>query len=154
KVTGPNGPVAGAATLSADGRTATFTPAPAGTPLPGGVLRLDVSTAVTDLAGNALAYPYTQLFGAGTSSGTSLLAGTGIDDAVGRPLAGAQVVVALTNGAAPPAPAPEQVTGGDGSFRMAVPAGTHQLGITRPGYTPVYRVVTVGAAQGAAVFAP
>jgi RHS repeat-associated protein len=153
-VTGAAGPVSGAVTLSADGRTATFTPAPPGTPLPGGVLRLDVSTAVADLAGNALAYPYTQLFGTGTAAGTSFLAGTAIDNGVGRPLQGAQVLVALENGAAPPAPAPEQVTGGDGSFSVAVPAGTHQLWITRQGYTPVYRVVTVGDAQGASVFAP
>ena len=153
-VTAASGPVAGAVTLSADGRTATFLPSPPGTPLPSGVLRLDVSTAVQDLAGNALAYPYTKLFGAGTAAGTSFLAGTAIDDAVGRPLPGADVLVALENGAAPPAPAPEQVTGGDGGFSVTVPAGTHQLWITRQGYTPVYRVVTVGDAQGASVFAP
>ena len=153
-VTASSGPVAGTVTLSADGRTATFTPAPPGTPLPGGVLRLDVSTAVQDVAGNPLAYPYTQLFGTGTAAGTSFLAGTAIDNGVGRPLQGAQVLVALENGAAPPAPAPEQVTGGDGNFSVAVPAGTHQLWITRQGYTPAYRVVTVGNAQGASVFAP
>jgi RHS repeat-associated protein len=153
-LTAGSGPVAGTVALSADGRTATFTPSPAGTPLPAGVLRLDVSTAVRDVAGNALAYPYTQLFGAGTAAGASFLAGTAIDNAVGRPLAGAQALVALSNGAAPPSPAPEQVTGADGAFRLAVPAGTHQLWIGRQGYTPAYRVVTVAGGQGASVFAP
>ncbi len=153
-VTAPGGAVAGAVALSADGKTATFTPTPAGTALPGGVLRLDVSVAVQDQAGNALAYPFFQLFGGASETGASFLAGTAIDDSVGRPLAGALAMVTATNGAAVAAPQPQQLTGPDGTFSLALPAGTQLLAVTRPGYTPSYRTAAVQAAQGASVFAP
>lgn len=146
---GPSGPVAGAVSLAADGVTATFDPDGA---LPAGALRLEVSTAVLDTAGNAMAFPWSQVFGA--QGGSGFLLGTVIDNATGRPLAGARVLVWATNGTTLPEPRPEQVTGADGRFRLPVPAGTHDLTIARPGYTPSFRIVTTGAGQGTDVFDP
>ena len=148
-LTAPSGAVAGATTLSANGLTATFDPT--GT-LPSGALRLEVTAAVRDLAGNAMAFPWSQVFGA--QGGSGFLLGTVIDDATGRPLAGARVLVYATNGTPLPEPLPEQVTGDDGRFRLPVPAGTHDLTIVRPGYTPSFRIVTTGAGQGTDVFDP
>ncbi len=148
-LTGLSGPVAGAASLAADGVTATFDPD--GAP-PAGALRLEVSTAVLDTAGNPMAFPWSQVFGA--QGGSGFLLGTVIDNASGRPLAGARVLVWATNGTPLPEPRPEQVTGADGRFRLPVPAGTHDLTIVRPGYTPSFRVVTTGAGQGTDVFDP
>ncbi|HEX6904369.1 MAG TPA: Ig-like domain-containing protein [Thermoanaerobaculia bacterium] len=146
---GPSGPVAGSVSLAADGVTATFDPAGA---LPAGALRLEVSTAVLDTAGNPMAFPWSQVFGA--QGGSGFLLGTVIDNATGRPLAGARVLVWATNGTTLPEPRPEQVTGADGRFRLPVPAGTHDLTIARPGYTPSFRIVTTGAGQGTDVFDP
>ncbi len=146
---GSSGPVAGAVSLSTNGLTATFDPDGA---LPAGALRLEVTTAVKDLAGNAMDYPWSQVFGA--QGGSGFLLGTAIDNATGRPLAGARVLVFATNGTPLPEPLPEQVTGTDGRFRLPVPAGTHDLTIVRPGYTPAFRIVTTGAGQGTDVFDP
>jgi RHS repeat-associated protein len=143
------GAVAGSVSLGTDGRTATFTPS--GT-LPSGALRLDVSAAVRDLAGNVMAFPWSQVFGA--AGGDGFVSGTVIDDATGRPLAGAKVEVVATNGTALSDPRPEQVTGADGRFRIAVPAGTHDLTISRAGYTPGFRVTTTTAGQGIDIFDP
>jgi RHS repeat-associated protein len=149
KLAGGSGAVAGAVSLAANGLTATFTPSGA---LPAGALRLEVGTAVRDLAGNAMAFPWSQVFGA--AGGSGFLLGTVIDDATGRPLAGARVLVYATNGTPLAEPLPEQVTGDDGRFRLPVPAGTHDLTIVRPGYTPCFRIVTTGAGQGTDVFDP
>lgn len=143
------GAVAGSVSLGTDGKTATFTPSAS---LPAGALRLDVSADVRDLAGNAMGFPWSQVFGA--EGGSGFVSGTAIDDATGRPLAGARVVVIATNGTALPDPKPEQVTGPDGRFRIPVPAGTHDLTIGRPGYTPSFRVVTTTAGQGIDIFDP
>ena len=143
------GAMAGSVSVAADGRSATFTPS--GT-LPAGALRLDVSTEVRDLAGNALAYPWSQVFGA--DFGDGFLSGTVIDDATGRPLAGARVVLFATDGTERPEPKPEQVTGPDGRFRLPAPAGMHELTIARSGYTPSFRVVATNAGQGIDVFDP
>ncbi|HEV7509645.1 MAG TPA: Ig-like domain-containing protein [Thermoanaerobaculia bacterium] len=144
-----SGAIAGTVSLATNGLTATFT-APGS--LPAGALRLEVTTAVTDLAGNAMAYPWSQVFGA--SGGSGFLLGTVIDNATGRPLAGARVLVTATNGTALPEPLPEQVTGDDGRFRLPVPAGTHDLTIARTGYAPAFRLVTSGAGQGTEIFDP
>ncbi|HKI05513.1 MAG TPA: Ig-like domain-containing protein [Thermoanaerobaculia bacterium] len=77
-----------------------------------------------------------------------------IDNTTGRPLAGARVLVFASNGTPLPEPLPEQVTAEDGRFRLPVPAGTHDLTIVRPGYTPAFRIVTTGAGQGTDVFDP
>ena len=143
------GAVVGSVSLGADGKTATFTPSAAP---PAGALRLDVSADVRDLAGNAMGFPWSQVFGA--EGGSGFVSGTAIDDATGRPLAGARVVVIATDGTALPDPKPEQVTGLDGRFRIPVPAGTHDLTIGRPGYTPSFRVVTTTAGQGIDIFDP
>ena len=143
------GAVAGSVSLGTDGRTATFTPSGS---LPSGALRLDVSAAVRDLAGNVMAFPWSQVFGA--AGGDGFVSGTVIDDATGRPLAGAKVEVVATNGTALADPRPEQVTGTDGRFRIAVPAGTHDLTISRAGYTPGFRVTTTTAGQGIDIFDP
>jgi len=144
-----SGAITGTVSLATNGLTATFT-APAS--LPAGALRLEVTTAVKDLAGNAMAYPWSQVFGA--QGGSGFLLGTVIDNATGRPLAGARVLVTATNGTALPEPLPEQVTAEDGRFRLPVPAGTHDLTITRPGYAPAFRLVTSGAGQGTEIFDP
>jgi RHS repeat-associated protein len=145
----PSGPIAGDVLLAANGLTATFDP---GATLPTGSLRLDVGTAVLDLAGNALAYPFSQVFGA--QAGSGFLSGTVIDNATGRPLAGARVLVFATNGSTLAEPRPEQITGEDGRFRLPVPVGTHELTIARPGYTPSFRIATTAAGQGTDVFDP
>ncbi|HEX3553446.1 MAG TPA: Ig-like domain-containing protein [Thermoanaerobaculia bacterium] len=144
-----SGPVAGAVALATNGLTATFTPSGS---LPAGALRLEVTTAVQDPAGNALAYPWSQVFGA--QGGSGFLLGTVIDNATGRPLAGARVLVTASNGTALPEPLPQQVTGEDGRFRLPVPAGTHDLTIVRPGYAPAFRLVASGAGQGTEIFDP
>jgi RHS repeat-associated protein len=145
----PQGAVAGSPSLGTDGKTATFTPSGS---LPAGALRLEVSVDVRDLAGNVMAFPWSQVFGA--QGGDGFVSGTVIDDAAGRPLAGAQVLVFATNGIELPDPKPAQVTGPDGRFRLPVPAGTHDLTIVRPGYTSAFRVVTTAAGQGIDVFDP
>ncbi len=149
RLTASSGAVAGAAALSGNGLTATFDPEGA---LPSGALRLEVTPVVLDLAGNAMAFPWSQVFGA--QGGSGFLLGTVIDNATGRPLAGARVLVFATNGTPLPEPLPEQVTGEDGRFRLPVPAGTHDLTITRPGYTSAFRVAITGAGQGTDVFDP
>ncbi|HMB54269.1 MAG TPA: Ig-like domain-containing domain, partial [Thermoanaerobaculia bacterium] len=143
-----SGPVAGTvAATAAD--AAVFTPDAA---LSGGPFRFVVSAAVTDLAGNPLAFPYSEVFGAGVE--TSFLAGRVVDAATGRPLDGARVVVATLDGVPTSDPRPEQTTTDDGRFRIPVPPGTHSLVVGRDGYTPVYRVVTSTAGYGADVFDP
>ncbi len=143
------GAIAGSTALGAGGRTATFTPSAA---LPAVPLRLEVTAGVRDHAGNALAYPFSQVFGA--QGGTGFVTGTVIDDATGRPLAGARVLVYATHGAPLPEPRPEQVTGPDGRFRLPASAATHDLTIARPGYTPAFRVVTVAAGRGTDLLDP
>ncbi len=120
------GPMAGSVTAS--GATATFTPS---SPPAAEALRFEVSQQVTDLAGNALAYPFSQVFDAGAAE--SFLSGTVIDDATGRPLAGARVVVTATDGVALVEPLAEQTTSADGRFLVPVPSGTHDVTIGRPG---------------------
>ncbi len=143
------GPLAGTVAPAADNRSATFTAT--GGP-PAAAVRLSVSQAVTDLAANPLAYPFTRVFGG--AAGASFLAGTVIDDASGRPLAGARVVVLSTDGVPSSEPVPEQTTGPDGRFQIPLPAGTHDLTVVRPGYTPAFRIVTTQAGEGTDVFDP
>jgi YD repeat-containing protein len=148
-LTAAAGTVAGTLALSADGLTATFTPT---VTLPAGALRLEVAARVTDLAGNAMAYPWSQIFGG--EGGTGFITGTAIDDATGRPLTGARVIVVASNGTPRTAPFPEQVTGPDGRFRIPIGAGTHDLTVLHPGYTPSFRIVATVAGQGTDVFDP
>ncbi|MEM7584995.1 MAG: Ig-like domain-containing protein, partial [Acidobacteriota bacterium] len=141
------GPIAGSVTAS--GSAATFTPSAA---LPAEDLLLEVSTAASDLAGNTLAYPFSRWFE--QAPGESFFSGTAIDDATGRPLAGVQVVVTATDGVATSLPRPELTTDETGRFVLAVPAGTHDVTFARPGYSPVFRLVTTQAGAGAEVFDP
>ncbi|MCB1037134.1 MAG: carboxypeptidase regulatory-like domain-containing protein, partial [Acidobacteria bacterium] len=143
------GPLAGAVSLDPSGRLATFTP---DLPLPAEALSLRVGTAVVDLAGNALAYPYaTQLGGEVTDS---FVAGRVLDDSTGRPLAGASVAVVASGGIANAEPLPEQTTGGDGRFGIPVASGSHELLVTRPGYTPAFRRISAPSGSGVDVFDP
>ncbi len=71
---GSAGALAGSASLSTDGATARYELA---APPPAGALRLQVSQAVRDRAGNALVYPYTRLFR--TETAESFAAGRVID---------------------------------------------------------------------------
>lgn len=129
------GPLAGGTVLAAGGEVAVFTPEE---PLPpAAAVRLDVGTAVRDRAGNALAFPFSQVFGG--EAGDSFVAGRVIDSGTGRPLAGARVVVAASDGVPNPVPEPQQTTGEDGRFSIALPAGVHHLVVLRAGYTPVFR---------------
>ncbi|MEM8963524.1 MAG: Ig-like domain-containing protein, partial [Acidobacteriota bacterium] len=136
-------------TVVTSGDTVTFT---ADTTLPAEGVRLEVAATVSDLAGNLLAYPYSRLFDDGL--GESFFAGTVIDDATGRPLAGARVTVTATGGVALPEPLPEVTTTDDGRFLIALGAGTHDLTIARSGYTPVFRIVTTQVGLGTDVFDP
>jgi RHS repeat-associated protein len=119
---------------------------------PAGLLALTVDATVADLAGNTMVYPWQRLFGAG--AGDSFLAGAAFDDATGQPLAGVVAAVTATGGVALAAPLPQTTTGEDGRFLLGLPAGTHDLTFARPGYAPVFRVVTTVAGEGAHVFAP
>ncbi len=139
--------LAGSVVVASGDTIATYT---ADAALPATVL-LDVGTDATDIVGTGLAYPFATLLGAG-GTGDSFLAGTAIDDATGRPLAGVLAVVSATDGAAPPVPAPAMTTGDDGRFLLAVPAGTHDLTLARLGYAPVFRSVTTTAGEGVDVF--
>ncbi len=144
-----SGPVAGTVALDGAATSVVFT---APDPLPAEILRLDVSQDVRDLAGNALAYPYSRIFGVGVTD--SFLSGRVLDATTGRPLAGATVVVDSTDGVVNPEPQPQQTTGTDGRFRIPVPAGTHALYAVRPGYTPALRIVAATSGLGADVFDP
>jgi hypothetical protein len=148
-LTGASGAIAGTVAITGDGSGATFT---AGATLPAEALRLEVTTAVRDLAGNPLAFPYGELFGAAVTP--SFLSGRAIDSATGRPLGGATVVVDSTDGVVNPEPRPEQTTGPDGRFRIPVSGGTHYLVALRPAYTPVFRIVGTSGGAGADVFDP
>jgi len=143
------GPLPGTVTSDASGTTATFTPDAAP---PAEALRLEVGTAVRDLAGNPLAFPWSEVFGADVAS--TFLAGRVLDAATGRPLAGAEVVVQSTDGVLSAEPVPGQTTPDDGRFRVPVPTGTHYLVASRPGYTPVLRLVSTSGGQGSDVFDP
>ncbi|HEX9731527.1 MAG TPA: Ig-like domain-containing protein, partial [Thermoanaerobaculia bacterium] len=120
--------------------------------LPSGTYLLQVSQTVIDLAGNALAFPYSRVFS--DAAEESFFSGTVIDEVTGRPLSGARVVVTATGGEATAEPRPEQTTGADGRFLIAVPAGTHGVTVARPGYTPVFRIVTTVEGLGTEVFDP
>jgi hypothetical protein len=148
-VTGASGAVAGTVAAAGGGWQAVFTP---DDPLPAEPLRLEVSTAVADLAGNPLAYPYSALFGGSVTD--SFVAGRVLDASTGRPLAGASVAVVASGGAPNPEPVPEQTTGEIGRFSIPLPAGGHLLAITRPGYAPVLRFVSAAAGIGSDVFDP
>ena len=146
---GSAGALTGSASLSADGATARYELV---APPPAGALRLQVSQAVRDRAGNALVYPYTRLFR--TDTAESFVAGRVIDQHSGRPLQGALVLVVASDGVATAAPQPQQTTAADGRFQLPVAAGTHLLLITRPGYTPSLRLVATSAGRGTDVFDP
>ncbi len=120
--------------------------------LPAVALLVEVEGALADLAGNPLAFPYRQLFD--IALGGSFFSGTAIDDASGRPLGGVRAVVTASDGVALAEPWPEQTSGEDGRLVIALPAGTHDVTFARPGYTPVFRVVTTVDGQGTDVFDP
>lgn len=142
--------LAGTVTMTAgdagDDAAAVFTP---DVPLPGGTLTVRVSTAAADPAGNALAAPFVDRSGGGAAS---FFSGTVIDQATGRPLEGARVLVTATDGQ--PTAGPEQSTGPDGRFLVDVAVGTHDITIARDGYAPVFRVATTASADGVDLFDP
>ncbi|HEV8628974.1 MAG TPA: Ig-like domain-containing protein, partial [Thermoanaerobaculia bacterium] len=102
---GSAGALSGSVVLSTDGATARLDLAAAPPP---GTLRLQVSQAVRDLAGNPLVYPYSRLFR--TDTAESFVSGRVIDQHSGRPLPGALVLVAASDGVATAAPQPQQTT--------------------------------------------
>lgn len=143
------GALAGSVHPAAAGEVAIFTP---DEPLPAGALRLDVGAAIRDRAGNNLSFPFSRVFGA--EAGDSFVAGRVIDAGTGRPLAGARVVVAASDGVPNAIPEPQQTTGEDGRFSIAVPAGVHHLVVLRAGYTPVFRGQDALPGLGADVIDP
>ena len=148
-VTDAGGPVAGVVSLDPGGLVATFL---ADSPFPGGALRLDVTQVVTDIAGNALAYPYSRVFGGAETS--SFLTGRVLSAESGRPLEGSLVVVLSTDGVPNSLPEPQQLTGELGRFQIPVNPGTHYLAAARFGHTPVFRMVVSAAGEGSDVFDP
>ncbi|MCG8461929.1 MAG: Ig-like domain-containing protein, partial [Holophagales bacterium] len=146
-VSDASGPLAGSQAV--EGASATWT---ADLPLPSGALRLEVAAGLEDLAGNTLGFPWVRLFGAGGAS--SFLSGTVVDESTGRPLGGAAVTVTASGGVATAMPRPEMTTAEDGRFLIPVAPGTHDLTIGRPGYAPVFRVVTAADGLGAEVLSP
>ncbi|MEM7480683.1 MAG: Ig-like domain-containing protein [Acidobacteriota bacterium] len=144
-----SGAVSGTVSVAGGGWQAVFT---ADTPLPAEPVQLSVSTAVTDVAGNGLAFPYSELFGGAVTQ--SFVAGRVIDAATGRPLSGALVEVVVTDGVANLDPVPGQTTGGAGRFSIPVVPGTHRLLISRSGYTQALAVATAPSGVGVDVFDP
>ena len=143
------GPITGSVSVTADGRQATFTP---DLPLGDETLRFAVTQQVADLAANPLAFPFSRVFG-GTPE-ESFITGTVLDNASGRPLAGALVSVVTTDGLTLPEPLPEAVSGVDGRFSIPVAAGTHEVTIVRIGYSPVFRIVSTQPNLGTDLFDP
>ena len=145
---GAAGPIDGSLTLDVD--LATFTASEA---LPEGAIRVEVLRQPHDLAGNLLAYPWVSVFGGDAAA--SFLVATVIDDADGRPLAGARARVLTTNGIPPAAGAElESTSAGDGAVSVPVAVGTHLVVFERPDSVPAFRVVTTEAGQGADVVDP
>ena len=141
------GPIAG--TVSTAGAEAIFSPTGS---LSASDLLLEVSVQIADQAGNTLAFPYNHRFE--QDLGESFFSGTAIDDATGRPLSGVRISVTSTDGAATPEPRPERTTDETGRFVLATAAGTHDVTFARPGYAPVFRIVTTTAGGGTEVFDP
>jgi hypothetical protein len=148
-VSGAAGAIDGSVELDVD--LATFT---AASPLPEGAIRVEVLRQPRDLAGNLLAYPWVSVFGGDAAE--SFFVATVIDDAVGRPLAGARARVLATNGVPPSGtgPALESTSAGDGTVSVPVPVGTHLVLFEHPEFTPVFRFVTTQAQQGTDIVDP
>ncbi len=146
-VSGAAGAIDGSVALDVD--LATFTAAAA---LPEGAIRVEVLRQPRDLAGNLLAYPWVSVFGGDAAE--SFFVATAIDDAVGRPLAGARARVLATNGVPPSGTALESTSAGDGTVSVPVPVGTHLVAFERPDSTPVFRFVTTQAQLGTDVVDP
>ncbi|MEO1086402.1 MAG: Ig-like domain-containing protein, partial [Acidobacteriota bacterium] len=117
-----------------------------------GAAALDVSTAIVDLAGNALAFPYVEVFD--QAAGDSFFSGLVLDASTGRPLEGAVVTVTATGGVASADPPPTSTTSVDGRALLTVPAGTHDVTFARDGFVPVFRIVTTQSGEGTQVFDP
>ncbi|MEW6365908.1 MAG: Ig-like domain-containing protein, partial [Acidobacteriota bacterium] len=122
--------------LSTAGAQVTFTPAP---DLTGVAFLLEITTAVTDLGGNALAYPYSRMFN--RPAGGMTVLGEVYDDSTGLPLSGALVTAATINGSAAPSPAPTASTGSDGRFALSLDGTSCTLSITKQSYTSASRSV-------------
>lgn len=120
--------------------------------LPEGAIRVEVLRQPRDLAGNLLAYSWVSVFGG--EAAESFFVATVIDDAVGRPLAGAKARVLTTNGAPASGPALESTSPSDGALSVPVAVGTHLVAFERPGFVPVFRFVTTEAQQGADIVDP
>jgi len=120
--------------------------------LPEGAIRVEVLRQPRDLAGNLLAYSWVSVFGG--EAAESFFVATVIDDAVGRPLAGAKARVLTTNGAPASGPALESTSASDGALSVPVAVGTHLVAFERPGFVPVFRFVTTEAQQGADIIDP
>jgi hypothetical protein len=81
---------------------------------------------------------------------TGRVAGLVLDSATGAPLS--RVLVAdVTEGASAGQPGPSTVTGADGAFELALPAGPRRLRASVVGYSVAERLVTVVAGQAADV---
>ena len=146
---GAEGEIEGALSIAADRRSLLFSP---DAPLAAdAAVLLEVGTAIRDLAGNALPYPYVRRFGG--AAGESFFAGTALDGATGRPLAGVRVLVEATDGL-PLDLTIEQTTAADGRFQLAVPTGAHRVRFARDGWSPVYRTVATEPNEGVDVFDP
>lgn len=147
-VSGAAGAINGSLTLDVD--LATFTASEA---FPEGAIRVEVLRQPHDLAGNLLAYPWVSVFGGDAAA--SFLVATVINDAAGRPLAGARARVLTSNGISPAAGAElESTSAGDGAVSVPVPVGSHLVAFERPDSVPAFRVVTTEAGQGADVVDP
>ncbi|MBZ0113048.1 MAG: Ig-like domain-containing protein, partial [Thermoanaerobaculia bacterium] len=144
-----SGLLTGTTSVSGDGLSALHSLAEAP---PEGAVRLEVSQAAEDLAGNALAFPFSRVFGGSATS--SFLSGRAVDSATGRPLEGVLAIVVATDGVVNPDPQPQQTAAADGRFQVAVAEGTHYLTLVLPGYTPVFRLVTASSGSGVDVFDP
>ncbi len=126
-VSDAGGAIDGSVELDVD--LAVFT---ASSALPEGAIRVEVLRQPRDLAGNLLAYPWVSVFGGDAAE--SFFVATVIDDAVGRPLAGARARVLATNGVPPSGtgPALESTSAGDGTVSLPVPVGTHLVVFEHP----------------------
>ncbi len=119
-----------------------------------GALELVVNLTARDLAGNPLAFAYRRTFADAAAPPDAFVAGGVLDAATGRPLVGARVSVVASNGVVLSDPLPQQVTGADGRFQIAVPAGTHHLVFTAEGRAPAWRIAVADSGAGTEVLDP
>lgn len=131
------------ATLATNAKTVTVTPSE---DLTRKTFTLTVTTAVEDLGGTRLSFPFTQTFTYDADApptagdGSGFMSGEVFDAETGRPLAGAAVFVDVA--------AMPLITDARGRYAAQLPEGAHTLRVTADGYTSVWRQIIIPPGAG------